>query len=199
MLNITPVAVGCKVNQVVGDCSTNGDSTSGGTLTGSIIDRHALGFSYGHAQPFIVGELPGVTSTAGARFVSLAIKLKHGDSSGGGDLADYSTGLITDAIPHYTTQGESTDWKTWTTGTMRMQASPKAYPLQGAKRFIAPAAIVTRAGKATSTAAGNLFNGTIGVNMMRQDHEHSADYGVAPGGAGQGVIFEAVRTTSTST
>lgn len=201
MLQITPLTVHSKLGHLVGDCSTNGDSTSGGTFNGSIIDRLALGYSYTHAQPFIVGELPGATSTAGARFVSLSIKLRHGDSSGGGDLADLNNSLDADAVEHYTTQGESTDWKTFTTGLMRMQASPKAYPLMGAKRFIAPAATVLRAGKATSTAVGNLFTAALGLTLLRQDQETGqGDFGIAPGGAGNGsAIGEAWKTTSTAT
>mgnify|MGYP001616127934 CR=1 FL=1 len=201
MLHITPVTVHCKQGHIVGDCSTNGDSTSGGTFNGSIVDRLALGYNYTHAQPVLIGELPATTSTAGARFVSLSIKLRHGDSSGGGDLADLNTGLDADAVEHYTTQGESTDWKTFTTGLLRMQCSPKAYPLMGAKRFIAPAATVLRAGKATSTAAGNLFTCALGLTLLKQDQETGlGDFGIAPGGAGNGsAIGEAWKTTSTAT
>lgn len=183
MLNITPVTLHGKLNQTVGDCSTNGDSTSGGAFNGSVVDRLALGYGYSYAQPFLIGELPGTTSTQGRRFVSLSVKLKHGDSSGGGDLVDYATGLIPDAVEHYTTQGESTDWKSWTTGLLRMQCSPKMFPLQGAKRFIAAAAIVTRAGAATSTAAANLFTCAIGLTLAKQDHEHDGDFGVNPAGS----------------
>lgn len=201
MLHITPLTVHSKLGHIVGDCSTNGDSTSGGTFNGSIVDRMALGYSYTHAQPVLIGELPATTSTAGARFVSLSIKLRHGDSSGGGDLADLNTGLDADAVEHYTTQGESTDWKTFTTGLLRMQCSPKAYPLMGAKRFIAPAATVLRAGRATSTAAGNLFTCALGLTLLKQDSELGTEYGVAPGGAGNAsaALGEAWKTTSTAT
>ena len=200
MLYITPVTVHCKQGHIVPDCATGGDSTSGGTFNGSIVDRLALGYSFTHAQPVLIGELPATTSTQGRRFVSLQVKLYHGDSSAGGDLAALNTGLDADAVEHYTTQGESTDWKTWTTGLLRMQCSPKVYPLMGAKRFIAPAAIVTRIGGVTATAAGNLFTCALGLTLLNADHEMSGDFGVAPGGIGNGqAIGEAWKTTSTAT
>lgn len=200
MLHITPVTVHSKLGHIVGDCATGGDSTSGGTFNGSIIDRYALGYGYTHAQPVLIGELPATTSTQGRRFVALQVKLYHGDSSGGGDLAALNTGLDADAVEHYTTQGESTDWKTWSTGLLRMQCSPKAYPLMGAKRFIAPAAIVTRIGGVTATAAANLFTCALGLTLLNADQEMAEDFGVAPGGIGNGqAIGEAWKTTSTNT
>lgn len=198
MLNITPVTIHCKQGHIVPDCATGGDSTSGGTFNGSIVDRLALGYGYEYAQPFLIGELPATTSTQGRRYVSLQVKLRHGDSSGGGDLADFSTGLIPDAVEHYTTQGESTDWKNWTTGLLRMQCSPKAYPLQGAKRFITAAAIVTRVGAVTATAAANLFTCALGLTLIKQDQEEAGDYSVNPAG-NAGAIGEAWKTTSTAT
>lgn len=194
MLRITPLTVHCKEGFIVPDCATGGDSTSGGTLTGAIVDRLALGHAFTHAQPTVTGEIPGTTSTQGRRYVTLNVKLKHGDSSGGGDLVDFSTGLIPDAQAYYTTQGESTDWKMWTTGLQRMQYSPKCYPLMGAKRFITAAAIVTRVGAVTATAAANLFTGGLHLNLLNYDQEGLTKFSVAPAGVGS-----LVKTTSTNT
>jgi hypothetical protein len=194
MLRITPLTLHSKEAFIVGDCATGGDSTSGGTLTGGLIDRLALGHAYTHAHPQITGEIPGTTSTAGRRWVTLNVKIKHGDSSGGGDLVDFATGLIADALPFYTTQGESTDWKSWSTGLQRMQYSPKCYPLMGAKRFIAVAGTVTRVGAVTATAAANLFTGSLHLSLLNQSEETSVKFSVAPGN-----VAGTIKTTSTAT
>lgn len=194
-LRITPVAVHGKENHIVPDCATGGDSTSGGTFNGSVVDRLSLGAQFTHAQPVLTGQLPGTTSTAGGRYVLVQTKLRHGDSSGGGDLADFSTGLIADAMPHFTTQGESTDWKNFTTGPVRVQCSPAAFPLQGAKRFIAAAGAVTRAGLTTATAAANLFTCSLHLNLLNRDNEDNVNRkSFAPAG-----IRDVLPTTATNT
>jgi len=82
MLHITPVTITAKSTHQCADCGTGGvDSTAGGTFNGSVIDRLALGANFTHAQPFLIGTLPGATSTAGAKWRSVAVKLRHGDSS----------------------------------------------------------------------------------------------------------------------
>lgn len=193
MLHITPVTITAKAAHVVGDCSTGLDSTSGGTFNGSVIDRQALGGTmFMHAQPFLVASVPGTTSTQGARYRSVAIKLRHGDSSGGGDLADYLTPPA--AEPFYTTQGESTDWQTWTTGTLRYQSSSVCYPLLGAKRFITAAGTITAPGLSTSTAGGVTTSVALGVNMIKADSELPGEISYNPGG-NKGVY----PTTSTAT
>lgn len=195
MLHITPVSITAKATHQCADCGTGGvDSTSGGTFNGSVIDRLALGAAFTHAQPFLIGQLPGATSTAGAKWRSVAVKLRHGDSSGGGDLADYSTGMIQSAIPFNTTQGESTDWQNFTTGAVRMQVSSVAYPLLGAKRFITAAGTITGPGLTTATAAANLVTCALGVNMLKADAEVPGEISMHVGG-----LRAVLPTTSTAT
>ena len=194
MLRITPLIIHSKEAVIVPDCATGGDATSGGVLVGAIVDRLALGAAFTHAIPSFTGQYPGTTSTQGARYITLLTKMRHGDSSGGGDLADMSTGLIPDPMPFYTSQGESTDWKGWSTGLQRMQFSHKAYPLMGAKRFLAPAVIVQRIGATTATAAGNLVTGSLHLCLLNQDQEGAPDFSVAPEGRGN-----VVKTTATNT
>lgn len=194
-LHYTPMILTAKATHQTADCGTGGvDSTSGGVFNGSVIDRMALGPAFTHAQPFLVGQLPGTTSTAGARYRSVAVKLRHGDSSGGGDLADYSTGLIPSAVPFYTTQGESTDWKNFTTGNVRLQAAQVAYPLLGAKRFITAAGTITGPGLTTATAAANLVTAALGVAMTRADQENQSDLSMSIGG-----LRDVLPTTATNT
>lgn len=194
MLRITPVTITAKATHTVADCSTGLDSTSGGTFNGSVIDRQALGAMYTHAHPFLIGTLPGTTSTVGGHYRSVSIKLRHGDSSGGGDLADYSTGQIPAAEPFYTTQGESTDWQNWTTGAIRLQTGCVAYPLLGAKRFITAAGTITALGASTSTAGGVTVTAALGVNMLNADHEEPGEVSYSVGG-----LRAALPTTSTAT
>lgn len=195
MLHSTPLTITAKATHQCADCGTGGvDSTSGGAFNGSVIDRQALGAAFTHAQPFLVGQLPGCTSTGGARYRSVAVKLRHGDSSGGGDLADYSTGLIGAAVPYYTTQGESTDWKNFTTGAVRLQVSSVAYPLLGAKRFITATGIITGPGLTTATAAANMVTAALGVNMLRADAEQAGEVSMSVGG-----LRDVLPTTSTAT
>jgi len=193
MLHYTPMIVTAKATHTVADCSTGLDSTSGGVFNGSVIDRLALGPAFTHAQPFMVGQLPGTTSTQGARFRSVAVKLRHGDSSGGGDLADFSTGMIQAAVPFYTTQGESTDWKNWTTGNTRVQVSHVAYPLLGAKRFITAAGTITAPGLSTSTAAG-ILTVALGVSLSRANQEVPGEISQSVGG-----LRDVLPTTATNT
>jgi hypothetical protein len=195
MLHYTPMILTAKATHQTADCGTGGvDSTSGGVFNGSVIDRLALGPAFTHAQPFLVGQLPGTTSTAGARFRSVAVKLRHGDSSGGGDLADFSTGMISAATPFFTTQGESTDWKNWTTGNVRLQTSHVMFPLLGAKRFITAAGTITGPGLTTATAAGNLVTAALGVALMAGDQETFGEKSMSIGG-----LKDVLPTTATNT
>jgi hypothetical protein len=184
-----------KATHQCADCGTGGvDSTSGGAFNGSVIDRLALGPEFTHAEPFLIGSLPGTTSTAGARFRSVHAKMRHGDSSGGGDLVDFMTDISPAVTPFYTTQGESTDWKNWSTGAIRLQNRSQAYPLLGAKRFITAAGIITGPGLTTATAAANLVTAALGVALMRADQEGGAEYSMSVGG-----LRDVLPTTSTAT
>jgi hypothetical protein len=195
MLHYTPMILTAKATHQTADCGTGGvDSTSGGVFNGSVIDRLALGPAFTHAQPFLVGQLPGTTSTSGARYRKVAVKLRHGDSSGGGDLADFLTDMIPAGTPFYTTQGESTDWKNWTTGNVRLQASHVAYPLLGAKRFITAAGTITGPGLTTATAAGNLVTAALGVALQRADQEGPGEMSMSIGG-----LKDVLPTTATNT
>lgn len=192
MLRLTPHLVHGKVNHLTGDCATGLDSTSGGTITGSVIDRLAMARSFTHAQPFLIGSGLGNTSTGGIKSVKLDVFLKHGDSSGGGDLTEISTGLRVAQQQVYNTS-QTTDEKAWSTGDVRVQHSGRPYALQGIKRFMAPAAIVTRAGVTTATAAGNLLNVSLGVNLLQADDEPPTKKALIPGGD------EVLYTTATDT
>jgi len=192
MLRLTPMVVQGATNKLTGDCNTGLDATSGGTLTGGVVDRIQLGRAYSHAQPFLIGDGLSNTSTGGAKSRKVDLFLVHGDSSGGGDLAEIDTGLRVAQQQVYNT-GLTTDEKVYTTGTIRVQHSGVAYSLIGAKRFIAPAAIVTGPGVTTSTAGGNLLTVGLGLSMLQADDEPPTRKAIIPGGD------EAIFTTATNT
>ncbi|HSG06480.1 MAG TPA: hypothetical protein VLB09_08790 [Nitrospiria bacterium] len=192
MLHITPMTVEGKVNHLVPDCATGGDSTSGGTFNGGLVDRLQLGTHFTHVQPFLIGEGLSNTSTGGIKHAKIDVFLKHGDSSGGGDLTEIDTGLRV-AQQNVHTTALTTDEKSYTTGTVRVGHFSNPYALLPAKRYIAASAIITRAGVTTATAEGNLIRVALGLNMLRAGAEPPTHLAVVP--EGDDVVF----TTDTST
>lgn len=126
-----------------------GNNLAGGagtvaTFNGDVIDR---------LSPIIEGALgamaavamPSVTlyssrgSTEANRQLVVSCKLQHGDSSGGGDMADYSTGQQPADRTFFAT-ARSSDQRNWdsqlSTGAFRGVSNPAYYDLRAAKRYI---------------------------------------------------------------
>jgi hypothetical protein len=135
-------------------CST-GDVISGGTITGRIIDRLGLGtraqFRAAHVG-LNVWTTVGATSTSFDRKHALFVALQHGDSSGGGDMAAYSSGL-TAAVKTYGTTQLTTSFAQWSTAPLAIDHA-SYYEITSAKQFIRVVASWTRLGIATATAIG---------------------------------------------
>lgn len=117
-------------------------STATSGVNGRIIDR--LGEIIGGGQTYYVAVVAAeLASTRGSteanRQVTLGVKLQHGDSSGGGDLADYSTGSQPDTLTYFTT-ARTSDYANWdgtfSTGAFRLASQPAVYDLRAAKRYI---------------------------------------------------------------
>ena len=198
MIRTTPVYIQSKENHLVLDCATGGDSTSGGVFGGNVIDLQALTSRFTHAQPVIAGTLPGTTSTAGGSRIQLDVRLQHGDSSGGGDMANLSTDQLPSTPQKYFSTANSTDHPSWSTGTIRAQYSPEPIALLGAKRYVRAGGQVTRIGAATSTAAGAIFTCHLGLNLISaQEEGPSRNLAVMPGGDFQSASM--VLSTATST
>lgn len=160
---------GIAVQQKAFTCST-GDVASGAAINGRVIDRLGLGRNriYESAEPFIHAYTT-VGSTALDQKVTLSIKLQHGDSSGGGDMADYSTGMQSaDAI--FRTTAESTAYQNWSTGP-QFWGHDSEYNVIAAKRYVRPVGVWTRGGTTTSTAAGSVDYQyvTLGVRFGNPD------------------------------
>lgn len=138
-------------------CST-GDTASASTGYSDILDRLALG-SDGpgiYCVP-VVYAYTTVGSTQADKQMKVNVKLQHGASSGGGDMADWSTGAQPATRTYFSTV-MSTDMQNWTTGVsgQKFHSNPCAYDLVGANRFVRIAYQFIKNGYTTSTAAGSL-------------------------------------------
>lgn len=148
-----------NLTTLVFTCST-GSVLSGAAINGKVIDRLGLSATIAGAtalgvrdrclgaEPFLLSAVQASTGTK--RNVSLDIKLQHGDSSGGGDMADYTT-QDQPATANYLNAALTTDMVNWTTGAFVVASNPAQYELTGAKRFIRAVGIVTKFGDSTST------------------------------------------------
>lgn len=123
--------------------STSASIVSAGSETtgfGRIVDRlrQPLGTHYGAV---VAGAWLHSTrgSTEADRKLTIGVKLQHGDSSGGGDMADYSTGSQP-ADRTYFSSARSTDHLSWdaseSTGEVFAASNPGVYDLRGAKRYL---------------------------------------------------------------
>lgn len=199
MIRSTPVYIQCKESFTVLDCATGADNTSGGSVVGGVIDRQALGMQFTHAQPVIACTHPGSTSTAGLNRLKLDLVLQHGDSSGGGDLANFSTDQLPTSALQIGATDRSTDHPSWSTGTIRGQYSPEPISLMGAKRYLAVAGQVIRVGATTATAAANITTAHLGVNMLNADVEGGPLRNKAIMPAGDYISRSFVLSTATNT
>lgn len=157
-------------------CST-GSVASGAAINGKIIDRRGLLSTNGGAyfsglgqhdsaftaEPFLFGWMAGSTYTG--HTITVDVKLQHGDSSGGGDMADYSTGAQP-AARVFGNSGLSTDYANWSTGLIMVTNNPCDYELTGAKRYVRAVGTVTKTGHSTSTAADDM-NVLLGIDVRQ--------------------------------
>lgn len=156
-----------NLTTLVFTCST-GNVLSAAAINGKVIDRLGTMVATAGAtalgtrdkalcvEPFLFATVQGSTGTA--KNVSLDIKLQHGDSSGAGDMADYTT-QDQPATAQYFGSVMTTDMMNWTTGSFVVHSNPCQYELTGAKRFIRAVGVVTKFGDSTST-------GTDGVPVV---------------------------------
>lgn len=129
-------------------------STAANGVSGRIIDR----ISDGLVSRYPVAQvLAWLNSTRGStelnRQLTLGVKLQHGDSSGGGDMADYSTGSAPVDQTFFTT-ARSTDHAAWSTGAFIGQTNPATYDLRAAKRYLRPVVFATK-NKVTTESSGD--------------------------------------------
>ena len=152
--NIGIVVPGVAVPQKVFTCST-GDVLSGAAINGRIIDRLGLGANriYETAE-VALNAYTTVGSTSAIKNITLSVKLQHGDSSGGGDQADYSTGYQ-NTDQNFFTSADTTTLQNWSTGVMAI-GHQSWYNAIAAKRYVRAVGTITKGGPTTSTAAGSI-------------------------------------------
>jgi len=128
------------------------------TAYGRIIDRLAmpLGALYQVAAPSAwLHSTRG--STEADRKLTIGVKLQHGDSSGGGDMADYSTGSQPDERQYFSS-ARSTDHASWdatlSTGEVYAMSNAAYYDLRAAKRYLRVAVPVFK-NRVTTESSGD--------------------------------------------
>jgi hypothetical protein len=163
---------GAAVTNRVFTCST-GDLLSGAALNGRVVDRLGLGGNriYENCEVAMTAQTT-VGSTAADKKITLSVKLQHGDSSGGGDMADYSTGQ-TNPDQSFWTTAESTAYQNWSTGVMAF-AHQSWYNIIPAKRYIRGVGVATKGGTTTSTAAGTVDQVLVDLNLTFRKSDVSA-------------------------
>lgn len=128
-------------------------------------------------------------STETDRKLTLSIKLQHGDSSGGGDMADYSTGTHYEADQSFFTTAQTTPMASWSTGPFYGQTNPAYYDLRAAKRFIRSVVFASK-DKVTTESSGD-----EGARVSASIQLLGGDFPVPQSGAS----WTGAGSTSTST
>jgi len=128
------------------------------TAFGVVIDRlgPSLGSVYNFAFP--AGHFhASAGSTEANRQLTPGVKLQHGDSSGGGDMADYSTQNQPDNRTYFGT-GRTSDMANWdaslSTGPLYIQSNSAGYDLRAAKRYVRVAVPVSK-NRVTTESSGD--------------------------------------------
>ena len=158
---ITPSTAGGVGGVGISSTANSIVSSSGGLtgVAGRIIDRLAsdLTTRYKVAIPQALLQST-VGSTEADRKLTLGIKLQHGDSSGGGDMADYSTGNQPSDRVLFTT-ARTSDMAIWdaalSTGPIAgVETLPAYYDIRAAKRFVR-AVVFAQKNRVTTETSGD--------------------------------------------
>ena len=160
-----PIVILSKEQVRLGDCATI-DATQGTLITGDVIDRLQFQHIHQAVLPFISGK--GWGTTFADKHLTVSIKLQHGDSSGGGDMADFSTGQAPRDLV-FQTSAETTPMAGWSTGQQRIYSADSPYALTGAKRYLRPAGTIAFPGVTTSTADANVIKTVLGLALLAPD------------------------------
>jgi hypothetical protein len=157
---ITPSTAGGVGGVGISSTANSIVSSSAGTTgtPGRIIDRRGDDITLSRYQVAIPQAFLQSTrgSTEANRQLTLGIRLQHGDSSGGGDMADYSTANApADRVLFSTARtSEMQVWSTaYSTGVIPgLSTLPAYYDLRGAKRFIRAVVYAQKSNQTTETS-----------------------------------------------
>lgn len=148
-------------------------TTAGTTGFGRTIDRLGapLGALYNVAMPAAHYQAT-LGSTEADRQFQIGVRLQHGDSSGGGDMADYSTGFQ-QANRVYFGTGRTTDMLTWdgslSTGSLFATTNPTYYDLRAAKRYIRTAMQIAKDRVTTESSGDERGHVSATLTMLAAD------------------------------
>lgn len=125
---------------------------------GRVIDRLSAPFGAGYAVAMPSASLHATRgSTETNRQIAIGLYLLHGDSSGGGDMAAYSTASQPDDRTYFST-ARTSEYKSWdaslSTGPVFAPSNAAYYDLRAAKRFI-QVAVRVRKNKITTESSGD--------------------------------------------
>jgi hypothetical protein len=156
------IVVTCSTANQVHTATANGvqSTTAASGVNGRIIDRLGDMLTQVHRVAFPMAYLWATRgSTEADRKLTLGLKLQHGDSSGGGDMADYSTGAQPTDRTFFTTarSTESVDpdgTTVYSSGPFYAQTNQAYYDLRAAKQFIR-VVVNTSKNKVTTESSGD--------------------------------------------
>lgn len=165
--NISVVVPAFTGPATVTGANSTGEVLSGGAINGAIIDRLGLsGSAYPNqlapkerplvAKPFCLAWTTNGSTEANQQIL-IDTKLQHGDSSGGGDMADVPNVGSTSNVPTprvYFSTAYSSEYLAWSTGAKYMHSQAMVgYEIGACKRFLRPVSNITVNFAATSTIA----------------------------------------------
>lgn len=150
--------------------STGFGSSGGAGLSGRIIDRLNEPFitsRYTVAMPYAYLESTrGSTETN--RQLSVNVKLQHGNSSAGGDMADLSTGSQPSDLILFTT-AQTTPMASWSTGAVRAASNQCYYDLRPANRYIRTVVSAFKNLVTTESSGDESFHVGAGIMLLGGD------------------------------
>jgi len=111
-----------------------------------------------------------VGSTQADQKMAVDVKLQHGASSNGGDMADFATGNQPATRTYFTT-AQTTVMQNWSTGVVNWYNNPAVYEISAAKRFLRLGIQFTKNGNSTSTAAGSVDRVYINAALAIHQNE----------------------------
>lgn len=148
-------AVGMLSNQTTADALVSAGAET--TAFGRVVDRLRQPIGTRYSAAVVSGWLHSTRgSTEADAKLTIGVKLQHGDSSGGGDMADLSTGSQP-STRNYFSSARSTAHASWdgteSTGEIYAMSNPGVYDLRAAKRYVRVAVPVAK-NRVTTESSG---------------------------------------------
>lgn len=150
------IVTSSTANQIL--AATGNVSASGTAINGRVLDRLDTQYGGGILTKATIAATLWASrgSTEADRKLMLAVKLQHGDSSGGGGMADYSTGQQpTDKV--FFTSAQTTPMANWSTGPFYGEISGH-YDVTAAKPYLRTVTTPTKNRVTTESSGDESFH-----------------------------------------